>query len=231
MRLHRPSRIRLRPGMILVLALGLGAYGIGTVTAAPPDTTIYACVLNNISQQNVRIVNKNTNCTSNEHAVSWTSVGASGATGATGPVGPTGPAGATGATGPTGIVGPGAAIAHYANQTGITTRPGCLFADGDDVDFLCHDDAGSDDAILVPADGALVGDLQVDVLSTVTNGSITVAVIDDANTTIASCIITSGTTCASTGPAVSVAAGATLRVMVTNTSTSSDALMWASFRY
>jgi hypothetical protein len=39
---------RLRAVLVIALAAGLGTYGVGSVLAVPP-TTIYACVLNNIS--------------------------------------------------------------------------------------------------------------------------------------------------------------------------------------
>jgi hypothetical protein len=45
-------------------------------------------VLNNSSQQNVRIVHASTACTAYEHAVSWTAASAMDATGATGQIDP-----------------------------------------------------------------------------------------------------------------------------------------------
>jgi hypothetical protein len=109
--------------IVAALAVGLGAYGIGTVVATPVDSTVYACVLNNLSQANVRIVNKNTNCTANEHSETWNITGPTGATGATGAVGATGATGLTGPTGPTGATG---ATGHTGptGATGATGAPG-----------------------------------------------------------------------------------------------------------
>jgi hypothetical protein len=74
-----------RTGLLMVIGIAVGAsavMGIAAVNAANPDV-VYACVLNNISQQNVRIVHQNTTCTANEHAVTWNVAGP------TGPSGPT----------------------------------------------------------------------------------------------------------------------------------------------
>jgi hypothetical protein len=133
-----PSRPRVpsyrtcgRAAVVLVLAVALGAYGIGTVTANPPDSMVYACVLNNHGQGNVRIVHAGTTCTANEHAVSWNvtepagstgAVGATGAVGVTGATGGTGATGATGSTGANGATGPAGATGREAQVVPAVQR-------------------------------------------------------------------------------------------------------------
>ena len=120
---------RLLLAVVLALAAGLGAYGAGVMAAGSGDT-VYACVLNGLSQGNVRIVKANTTCTANEQPVSWNvtgpmgptgAIGATGATGHSGAVGPTGPHGPTGPTGPTGSTGAKGATGATAVQALAST--------------------------------------------------------------------------------------------------------------
>jgi hypothetical protein len=134
---------RLRLAVVIALAAALGAYGAG-VMAAGSDNTVYACVLNNLSQGNVRIVKANTTCTANEQSLSWNITGPTGATGATGAqgatghsgaVGPTGPRGATAPTGPTGATG----VKGATGPTGVRAVASTTFDAGKhDLDSNAH---------------------------------------------------------------------------------------------
>ena len=66
---------RLVGSLILAVSLlvpaALSASAASVINPQQPSDTIFACVLNNTSQQNVRIVHENTNCQKNEHSVAW----------------------------------------------------------------------------------------------------------------------------------------------------------------
>ena len=143
----RSARARhLRIGLALALVAGLAAYGIGSAVAQPADPTVYACVLNNVSQQNIRIVKANTTCSANEHALSWNAGGVTGGTGAigsTGPNGPTGAAGPIGPNGPSGPTGPTVVVAQLDPGNGHCPNGGASLTNAASVvTYLCGGGSG-----------------------------------------------------------------------------------------
>jgi hypothetical protein len=66
---------RLVGSLILAVSLlvpaAVSASAASVINPQQPSAMIFACVLNNTSQQNVRIVHENTNCKANEHSVTW----------------------------------------------------------------------------------------------------------------------------------------------------------------
>src|SRR5579862_9297148 len=97
------------------------------IPASAATVTYYACITNTTGD--VRIVNQNTICNSNEHKGQWNQQGPQGPQGPTGPKGPAGPTGPqgpkgnTGATGPQGPQGPQGAQGPKGN-TGATGPQG-----------------------------------------------------------------------------------------------------------
>jgi hypothetical protein len=95
---------------IATAAITVASLGVVTIVNAHggDPNKIHSCVKNN-NEGNVRIVDPNETCKSNERPVDWNSQGApgpAGPQGAPGPQGEPGPQGPTGAPGPQGPPGP-----------------------------------------------------------------------------------------------------------------------------
>jgi hypothetical protein len=61
----------LAAALLVPTAVSASAASVSAANPQQGSGIIFACVLNNISQQNVRIVHENTNCKKNEHALAW----------------------------------------------------------------------------------------------------------------------------------------------------------------
>src|SRR5262249_1783249 len=155
-----------------------------------------------------------------------------GATGATGGTGGTGATGATGATGPTGV----SAVGQFMSS-GNATDGQCLgtFEDkhaGCSTGFATNGSLPGPDALLVPAGGGSVSNLQARAKDAPAAATSWIVEVLENGTLIYSCTVAATTNaCSNTGAPVTVTAGHFLQVRV-NTENGAGATGWhVSFVY